>query len=206
MSSLSTSDSLLSRARAREEAAWSRLIELYAPLVVHWVRASNLPDADGADVVQEVFRSAMGGIDRFRKTSPGDSFRGWLRVIARSKVSDHFRKRARQPINGQGSALERWPAPTHTAEDPTSSTSDGSAGSEAISATERGLHRLLLRRALEEVRAKVKANTFEAFQRTAIEGRSPQDVGEELGMTAGAVRVAKTRVLQRLRAALGEIE
>jgi RNA polymerase sigma-70 factor (ECF subfamily) len=46
--------------------------------------------------------------------------------------------------------------------------------------------------------------TWQAFWRTAVDGRSAADVGAELGMTPGAVRVAKSRVLHRLREELGD--
>jgi len=191
VSDLSTSDSLLARARSREEEAWERLVDLYAPLTLHWIRASGLQDTDAADVVQEVFRAAMGGIDRFRKTDERSSFRAWLRTIVRSKVNDHFRRKARDPMLGGGSTLDRRAAPELESVDP---------------AHEEVLHADLLRRALDEVRTKVKENTFKAFKATVLDGRPPADVAEELGMNPGAVRVAKTRVLQRLRAALGDLE
>jgi RNA polymerase sigma-70 factor (ECF subfamily) len=38
-----------------------------------------------------------------------------------------------------------------------------------------------------------------------VEGKSPKDVGAELGMSPGAVRVAKSRVLHRLREELGDL-
>jgi len=201
-SGLSTSDSLLSRARCREEAAWSRLVELYGPLVSHWVRTAGLGEGDAADVVQEVFRAAMGGIDRFRRDRRGDSFRAWLRVIARSKTADHFRRRAREPEYGTESVLERGAAGAAGAHLEEEDTTEG----EGETPVERALVDELLRAALESVRARVKPHTYEAFSRTVLDGRPPADVAEELGMTAGAVRVAKTRVLQRLRAELGELE
>ena len=45
-SSTATRRSLLDRARAREAAAWDRLVSLYAPLVLAWCRrAVKLVDA-----------------------------------------------------------------------------------------------------------------------------------------------------------------
>jgi DNA-directed RNA polymerase specialized sigma24 family protein len=54
--------------------------------------------ADATDVTQEVFRAVSGAIEKFRRERPGDTFRGWLRVIARNKVRHHFRR------NGQEAA------------------------------------------------------------------------------------------------------
>src|SRR5262249_14847420 len=72
---------LLQRARARQPAAWERLVALYAPLVLHWCRRAGLGDADAADVFQEVFRSVSEHLNEFRRDRPGDTFRGWLRTI-----------------------------------------------------------------------------------------------------------------------------
>jgi RNA polymerase sigma-70 factor (ECF subfamily) len=63
----------------------------------------------------------------------------------------------------------------------------------------------LLRSALERVRTQVRENTWRAFVGTALEGRPAGDLAEELGMTPGAVRVARSRVLQRLRSELGDL-
>src|SRR5207302_8427277 len=63
----------------------------------------------------------------------------------------------------------------------------------------------LLRGALEQIRGQVHPQTWEAFWKVVVEGKTPEEVGEELGMRPGTVRVAKSRVLSRLRAQLGEL-
>jgi RNA polymerase sigma-70 factor, ECF subfamily len=198
VSDLSTSNTLLGRARARDSRAWDRLVELYGPLILHWIRAKGLRDADAADCVQEVFRAAVGGIDRFRKDRPADSFRAWLRTIAQSKITDHYRARGRDPQFGLDSELGNRPAPELE--------SNSAIPPEDGEATERALQNELLRRALEEVRSSVHERTYQAFVRTVLDGRAPCDVAEELDMQTGTVRVAKSRVLQRLRTVLGDID
>src|SRR5438105_11562758 len=83
-SSTETSLGLLERARTDDAAAWGRLVALYAPLVFHWCRRWGLQEEDAADVFQEVFRSVASHLGGFRKERAGDTFRGWLRTIARS--------------------------------------------------------------------------------------------------------------------------
>ena len=56
------------------------------------------------------------------------------------------------------------------------------------------------------IRNEFEPRTWQAFWLTAVEGRAPKDVADELGMSGGAVRVAKSRVLHRLRAELGDHE
>jgi RNA polymerase sigma-70 factor (ECF subfamily) len=58
---------------------------------------------------------------------------------------------------------------------------------------------MLMRRGLELVQNEFTERTWRAFWCTAVDGRDAHEVGAELGMTAGAVRVAKSRVVSRLR-------
>ncbi|MDG1896579.1 MAG: sigma-70 family RNA polymerase sigma factor [Fuerstiella sp.] len=86
----STSPSLLSRARVGDTDAWHRLVEIYSPVVYRWARSAGLQDSDASDVMQDVFRDVARGLSGFRKEKPGDSFRGWLWVIARNRIRQHF--------------------------------------------------------------------------------------------------------------------
>jgi len=190
----STSRTLLERVRADDAAAWDRLVRLYAPLVFYWCRRWGLQDEDAADVFQEVFLAVATHIGDFQKRQPGDTFRGWLRTITSNKILDLFRRRRRDPGGVGGSEaqdrLAVLPAPL-VPEEP----------SVADSQAERGL----FYRALEGVRAEFEPRTWQAFWKTAVEGRAAPDVADALGMSPGAVRVAKSRVLHRLRAELGDL-
>src|SRR5262245_63601000 len=95
--STGTSRSLLERVKADDPAAWDRLVALYAPLVFRWCRGWDLREQDAADVFQEVFQAVVTHIAGFRKEQVGDTFRGWLRTIARNKVRDLVRRREREP-------------------------------------------------------------------------------------------------------------
>ena len=55
------------------------------------------------------------------------------------------------------------------------------------------------------IREEFEPRTWQAFWQTAVEGRAASDVAADFGMSPGAVRVAKSRVLHRLRAELGEL-
>ena len=62
----------------------------------------------------------------------------------------------------------------------------------------------LLTRALKSIRGEFQERTWQAFWRTVVEGRSAAEAGAGLEMQPGAVRVAKSRVLWRLRRELGD--
>ncbi len=187
----STSRSLLVRLRDNDSDAWDRLVTLYAPLVYFWCRKLGLADQDTPDVVQEVFKSVTTGIDRFRKDRPQDTFRGWLRTITRSKAADHYRRQSRQPEAAGGSAALRQMTEFPDAIDTESD-------------DEPVYHGLFLR-ACDLIRTDFKENTWKAFWRVVVDGQSPKDVADELSMQPGTVRVAKSRVLQRLRQEMGEL-
>ncbi len=195
MPSSGTSRSLLDRVRADDAAAWDRLVHLYAPLVYHWCRRFDLQDQDTADVFQEVFQAVAAHVAGFRKDRPGDTFRGWLRTITRNKVRDHFRRLGREPGGAGGTEALRRLAEV-PADD--SGSCESAAGDPAEGS--------LLRRALDLIRAEFEERTWRAFWRTTVDGQTPTDVAAELGMSPGAVRVAKCRVLRRLREELGDVQ
>jgi RNA polymerase sigma-70 factor (ECF subfamily) len=192
-----TSRSLLVRVQADEPQAWERLVGLYAPLVRHWCRRAGLQDHDMADIFQEVFRAVLVYIGSFRKRGKGDTFRGWLRRITQNKVRDHFRNLGRE-VQGVGgsSAQDRL---AQLADNPKQAVCDEQTELDADA------ERSLFARALAGIRAEFEERTWAAFWKTTVEGRSTKDVGLDLSMTPGAVRVAKSRVLHRLRAELGDV-
>ncbi len=191
----STSRSLLLELREGVPAAWERLTSLYAPLVYHWCRAMRLPEQDMPDVFQQVFQSVAAHIHAFRKDRPGDTFRHWLRAITRNKVRDHYRRDAHQARAAGGTDAQIY----------FSQLADPAADAEPDAPDEEGEAGRLLRAALRLVRGQVQEQTWQAFWKVVVEGRTPEQAGEELAMRPGAVRVAKSRVLSRLRAELGDL-
>jgi RNA polymerase sigma-70 factor (ECF subfamily) len=137
-------------------------------------------------------------IQAFHKDRPGDTFRHWLRAITRNKVRDHFRRSARQAQAAGGTDAQIYFSQLAAPE------ADPEEAGEGDAHDEEGEVRQLLRGALERVRGQVHPQTWQAFWEAVVEGRTPEEVGKELGMRPGTVRVAKSRVLSRLRSELGE--
>jgi len=188
-----TSSSLLDRVKADEAGAWDRLVTLYAPLLYQWCRRWRLQEGDLADVFQEVFKTLVVHLAEFRKDREGATFRGWLWTITRNKVLDHFRKRKLEAEGAGGT--EAW---MNLSQIPAPEIPPDSEPEEAES-----IRRLYLR-GLDLIRTEFEERTWQCFWRTAVEGRAPREVAIELSMSPGAVRVAKSRVLQRLREELGD--
>ncbi|MGE0607917.1 MAG: RNA polymerase sigma factor [Pirellulales bacterium] len=191
----STSRSLLAGARQDLPAAWERLVRLYAPLAASWCRRWGVAEQDIGDLLQEVFSAVAGHLDQFRKERPADTFRGWLATIARNKVRDHFRRRAGEPSAAGGSEAAQWMRQVLDPRD---------ADDELPDPTDDVLLDDLLKAALESIRGEFHQNTWHAFWGVVVEGRAAADVAADLHMKPGAVRVAKSRVLLRLRKELGD--
>jgi RNA polymerase sigma-70 factor (ECF subfamily) len=191
----SISTSLLARVKAKEEGAGDRLLFLYEPVVVAWCRGAGVPAGDAEDVSQEVFQAVFSGIDRFRREREEDTFRGWLYGVTRNKVRDYWRRCADRPQAAGGSDAQ-----DALAQAPDNVTSGLSWHCES---PEIGG---LFRRALEIVQSEFEQHTYQAFWRVTIEEETPAEAAAALGMSAGAVYVAKSRVLKRLREELGDLE
>jgi RNA polymerase sigma-70 factor (ECF subfamily) len=188
-----TSPTLLQRVRALEPAAWERLAELYGPLIYSWCRRYGLQAPDAADVFQEVFSAVAAAIDRFEHGASGSTFRGWLWTITRNKICDFYRRRQNEVggVGGTAAQIQLMEIPDELMD------SNGDVSSHSAMSS-------LMHRGLEMVRAQFEPRTWEAFWRVAVEGQTTADVAADMGITANGVRQAKSRVLRRLRAELGD--
>jgi RNA polymerase sigma-70 factor, ECF subfamily len=183
----STSPSLLSRARVGDTEAWHRLVEIYGPVVYRWGRTAGLQDSDASDVMQDVFRDVARGLAKFRKEKPGDSFRGWLWVIARNRIRQHFNRLNRQPVGVGGTAHAEQ---INSAQDYLAADALPDEGS---------VRAAVVHRALELIRDEFQERTWQAFWRLTVTGQSAAEIAGELKLNEKAVRQAKYRVLCRLR-------
>jgi RNA polymerase sigma-70 factor (ECF subfamily) len=187
-----TSLTLLERIRAGDRSGWRNVVELYSPLVHYWCRRWGIEPADADDVAQEVFQAASQHIGQFHRDQAGDTFRGWLRGITRHKSLAFWRERERlaDPVGGS----EAWHRLQEIPEAELAADADESA---QVSA--------LFHRAVKLLRDEFEERTWQAFWRTAVDDQPAAAVAGELGMTANAVRMAKSRVLHRLRTELGDL-
>jgi len=183
-----TRPSLVVRLGDRQDhAAWQEFVEVYEPLVYRLIRRGGLQDADAQEVTQQVLVAVAGAVDRWQVDPAKGSFRGWLATIARNLLTNYLVRQRRHARGTGGTDFQRLLA-EHAAP----------AGPEsALVALE--YRRSLFRWAAERVRGQVQRATWEAFWQTAVAGRPVADVAAELGSSPGAVYVARSRVIRRLR-------
>jgi RNA polymerase sigma-70 factor (ECF subfamily) len=181
---------LLARIRdGRDSDAWREFVQIYGPVVYRFARNRGLQDADAADLMQDVLRSVARNAHRMEYDPTRGTFRGWLYTVTRNKIYNFLNGQRHRPRGtGDTDAHERL--------DATPARDDGT-GPEAD--WEREYQRRLSGRAMDLVKGEFQPATWQAFWQTAVEGKAAAEVGVGLKMTPGAVYVAKSRVLARLR-------
>ena len=153
-----------------------------------------MQSSDAADVMQDVFQSVAAKINQFGGKDRDGSFRGWLWVIARNKIRDFYRREAKQ-VRGRGGTdamLQIGEVPD--VEPESLSASDSADESHSPQ-----------HRALGLIRDEFESRTWQAFEQVVMGSRSVADVASDLGISANAVRIAKCRVLKRLRGEFGDL-
>ncbi|MHB0960368.1 MAG: RNA polymerase sigma factor [Pirellulaceae bacterium] len=190
-----TRSSLLVRLRKpHDEQAWAEFIEIYEPLVYQLARQRGLQDADARELCQEVFVAVSSAIERWQPDPARAKFRTWLFRIARNLIVHALVVRRRHP-QGTGDSdfyalLEQQPAPD----------------SEEATEFDQEYRQQLLRWAADRVRGQFHSTTWEAFWLTSVEGQEVRQVAARLGMSVGAVYIARSRVMARLRETIEKFE
>jgi RNA polymerase sigma-70 factor (ECF subfamily) len=184
-----TRASLLVRLRDRtDHRAWQEFVDLYGPMIYGFARKRGLQDADSADMMQDVMRSVSTAIERLDYDPRQGRFRGWLFTITRNRINTLQTSR-KGKARGTGDSGHQ----AMLAAQP-----DGRAGLEADWELE--YQRRLAAIVLEQLRPEFSEKVWDAFWRTAVNGEPGDEVGRQLGMSTGAIYVAKSRVLARVRA------
>jgi RNA polymerase sigma factor (sigma-70 family) len=177
-----TRATLLARLRDPQDAdAWRQFVRLYAAVVYGFGRRRGLQDADAADLMQEVLRTVAHTAGRWNYDPGKGSFRAWLFTVTRSKLADLFARARRQPRGGD--EVNERPAPP----------ADG------VTDWDKEYQQHAFAWAAEQVRGEFQEATWQAFWLTAVDGLGAKEAGQRVGLSPGAVYVAKSRVLSRLR-------
>jgi RNA polymerase sigma-70 factor (ECF subfamily) len=178
--------SLLVRIRDRQDSdAWADFVTIYAPLVYGLARRQGLQDADAADLTQEVLRAVVSAAPKFAYDPARGTFRGWLFTVARNCI----RKGAQERKRAAGLGCEQAQRAL-----------EGCAAPEVDELEwEREYQEQLFEWAAEKVRPGFRAATWQAFWQTAVQNRDAREVSAELGLSVGAVYIARSRVLARIR-------
>lgn len=177
---------------AGEATAWPEFVRIYGPHVIHWCRAHGLQEADAHDVSQDVLVKVWRQAATFRY-DPTKTFRGYLRRVVHTAVSDWAGKAMRQRQLGAESPVERL-------------LDDVPAREDLIARLEKVYDTELLAIAMREVQARVQPHTWQAFEMLAIEDRSGADVAGMLDMEVNTAYVARKKVQRMIRETIARLD
>jgi len=187
-----TRPSLLLRVRdVADGDAWREFVGIYTPLIFGYCRRRGLQEADAADVAQEVMQTVARSIGGFNYQPDKGTFRSWLYTVTRSRFSNFLRRQRRHP-RGDGETelrefLEAQPVP------------------ETDDTWDQEFRQRLLDWACAQVRSEFQDPTWQAFRLTAIEGKPPKETAATLGLSVGALYIARSRVTARIREKVQEV-
>jgi RNA polymerase sigma-70 factor (ECF subfamily) len=191
---LKTSLTLLGRLRRnpKDQAAWSEFVARYGPRILQWCRGWGLQECDAQDVTQDVLLKLNGLMATFVYDSSG-SFRAWLKTLAHHAWRDLAAERRRAGAGGgDGPILELL--------------ASLQAGDDLVEQLDAEFRREVLDHAMERVRQRVSARTWDAFRLTALEGWSGAAAAERLEMKIARVYGARSAVQEMIRQEVRKLE
>ena len=178
-------------ARSGDESAFQRLVERHSLGVFQLAFRLTGNESDAEDVVQETFLKVYRELRRFESRS---SFRTWLHRVAVNCSYDVLRKRPRhahEPLEARvGEDEGGWSREPEA----------NAAGSPERLAYGSEVHDRI-RTAMDDLSPAERA----AFVLRHFEGRSLDEIGEQLGLRLGATKHSVFRAVQKMRRALSPV-
>ena len=179
-----TRSSMIFDLKEFSEDRWNNFVLVYTPLLKFWIRKKNVPSAVEDDILQESLHKIYKSIGNFERDAAKGKFRGWLRTIVQRRVADYFRSQPEdqgvpQEVLNQVVSQDRKDA-------------------DEIEGEQQALEEVKAR-ALELVRQSTAEKTWQMFWLSTVEEVPTSEIAKQFDVTTAAVRVAKKRVLKRLR-------
>jgi RNA polymerase sigma-70 factor (ECF subfamily) len=188
-----TRQSLLTRLKSSDDQiGWQRFFDTYAGVIHALAMRSGLSASESDDALQETLLSVAREMPGFRYDPAKGSFKGWLFQIARRRIADQFRRRARQCRAGDeaGGGIDRIP---DAAVDPLNDL------------WEEEWRQNQLQVAIDRVKHKVAARQWQMFDLAALQEWPSRRICDVLGVNRAQVYMARMRVGRMLKTELDAI-
>lgn len=181
-----------------DSQGWAELVSLYQAPIYRTLRGRRLQHSDAMEVTQQVLVALVRYLPQFENDGKPASFRRWLNRI----ISNLCWKAWMARQNPVGGARSMAATEEHGFDD----LADRQHQEELRHDLEIQHYRHCFRMAADQVRPLFTAVTWQAFWLTSVEGVSPGEVAERLGMSPGAVYIARSRVIARLRSHVEQMD
>lgn len=190
-----TTSTLLDRLRDFDDrAVWDRFMQRFRRPLLSFARKLSLPAELAEDTVQEILLAFIDGYRRNQYARDRGRLSHWLFGIAYRQIAGARRRLARNEARrevGVGAHSFWRELPDE---------------SEARQTWDEEWEASMIAACLRQVRAEVSPTTYSAFELVVCEERTADEAAARLGLTRGAVYVAKHRILKRLEALMKDYE
>lgn len=175
---------------AANHEAWREIDERYRPILVNVARRAGLSDTEASDVAQDALTDLFKSFQDKRYDRSRGRLRQWLLGIARLKIADARRGRARA-----GAMLD-------------TSIPDQADNDTWTTAWEAEQRATILAQALDELRRsdKLQPHTLQAFELVALRHVPVADAAAQLGLSAQEIYLAKSRCMERVRGLIQKLQ
>ncbi len=176
--------SLLEQLRTSpDDSSWQRLADLYVPLIQRWLHQHGLPPSDADDLAQEVMLVIVREMPEFEHSGRKGAFRNWLRTVAVHRLRGYWRSKQSRPDQMVEERLDQL----------------ADSSSDLARLWDKEHDEFVLRSLMELIEPEFSPTAWHAFHRQTVDGLTASQAAAELGVSANAVLIAKSRVLRRLR-------
>jgi RNA polymerase sigma factor (sigma-70 family) len=167
--------------------AWDEFYRVYDDLIRRFVVAQGIPRCDVEDCVQEVWAEVASRLITFNRPENRPGLRAWLYTVVRSKTTNVYRKRTRQPTTSLHDMIGDGNEPGESENDP-------------AALYEEQWEKAVLEMVFDQLREQLSPKNIRVMQMRLIEHRSVAEVAAELKMAPAMVHARQHRIMKKLQA------
>lgn len=168
-----------------DQRAWDEFYKTYWKLIYSVALKAGLRSDEAFDAVQETILSLAKQSKKQKYDSSKGSFKVWLMNMARWRITDQFRKRAKD------TAMVHRDDPDSTRNTATLDRFADPAGDQLEKIWDAEWSKSLTDRAIAKVKTKISPKQFQIFDCYVVKDWSVRKVSDELGVSMAQVYLAK---------------
>ena len=174
-----------------DDTAWEEFASIYRPIIVRIALRKQMQFDDAEDLAQQVLLSVLKNIKKWKADPERARFRTWLQTVVRNALLNALSRKPKDQSPGGTDSLHQL----HQHPDRADSLW-----------FDMEWQRETLRCVAQQVCFEFESKTWIAFWDTAIEQLPAQEVAERLGKSVGAIYIARSRVMQRIKQRIAELD